>query len=350
MTRQNSGRRLLAAAVAMTAMLIAGACAPPPTVSSSTQFVNPCTTQSGISCDFVFQHAVTVPGGSTTRHQLVVMLNGTGANPETHFKLNSVLAAKGFHVINLRYDSAIGTSSACPNEVAIADPECFRKFRAEIVVGENVPDPFGLVEDSPALTVTAPNSVTNRLLQLVRYLAVNSPSAGWNDYLQHAGGACDSPSQNTDPCDIDWSKVIVMGHSLGAGVALYLAKLHHVARVAMLSGPVDSYVQDGATVTAPWISDGQFATPATSMFALEHTGDYALAAETTALDALGLDPTPVSVDSNVGPYANAQRLTTSITPACITDLYGPHNSTAQDACTPGTPPELSPAWTYLAGA
>ena len=56
------------------------------------------------------------------------------------------------------------------------------------------------------------------------------------------------------------------------------------------------------------------------------------------------------LDGASAPYGGAHQLSTAITPACPFDSVQKHNSTAQDLCTPGSPPVLGPAWKFLAGS
>jgi len=342
------GRTMRAALAAVTtAVAVLSACATPVGPPAASHTVDPCTTDPAITCDAAFGHIAT-PGSGALRGRLVLFFNGTGAQPLAYTKLLGALAGSGYHTIGVRYPSGVGTASACPDANAGTQPDCHRAFRAETVFGRGVPDPEGYAADSPAVNVSPANSVVNRVLQLVESLRVAYPSEGWGQFQRRNSAGC-----QVDPtygeCDLDWSKVVVMGHSLGAGVALYLSKLHRVSRVGMLSGPFDEY-RDGATVTvAPWIAEGGFATGSAAMFGLSHTGEPNDEAQTAAWNALGMAGPRVSVDSGSAPWGGAQQLTTSITPACLTDVAGEHNSTAQNLCTPGDPPVLRTAWLTLAG-
>ncbi len=342
-------RRGLVAAWLSGALVVAG-CAPLGTPSSGTHFINPCATQSGIACDSVTGHMASGPTGSAALNKLAIVFNGFGAQPLAYTKLQSTLTAAGFHVIGLRYASATGTGSACPQSNAVSDPECHRKFRSEVTFGGSVTDPSGAAFDSPAVSVDLKNSVVNRLYQLVQVLISSYPTEGWEQFQQRTGATCDNVNTIYGACELDWSKVVVVGHSLGAGEALYLSKFKNVDRVAMLSGPFDEY-NDGTTITvAPWIAEGGFATAPSRMFGLTHLGENNYAAQSAAWTTLGMSPAQFSVDAQLPPYSGAQQLTTNQIPACLTDATPKHNSTGQDLCVPGSPPTLSPAWKFLAGA
>ena len=311
--------------------------------------VDPCVTGTGIACDPVFPHQVGLPSGPSNG-RLVVFFHGSGASPQAYSALRATLQAAGSTVLELRYLGATGTSSACPWSVVSTDPDCHRKFRGESVFGEGVADPSGQAYDSPAVSISGANSVANRLLRVVDWVATNSPSLGWSAFQQRDGsGVCTSYS-SYGPCDLDWSKVVLMGHSLGAGIALYLAKFHHVARVGMISGPFDEFYDGGVTTVAPWITEGGFATPSGEMYGLQHVGENNVPFTAAAWSAVGMAGPAVSVDGASAPYGGAHQLSTAITPACPFDSVQKHNSTAQDLCTPGSPPVLGPAWKFLAGS
>ena len=329
--------------------LLATACMPGTGTGSGSSFISidPCATQAGITCDPIQTHLV-YPALGTPRHQLVILFNGAGAQPLGYTKLSAALQADGFAVAALRYSSAYGTPAACPDANAAADPDCHRAFRSELTFGGGVADPTGQVYDSNQATVTQNNSAVNRILRLVDYLAVHYPAEGWDQYQAKTAGVCTTVDPVYGVCDLDWSRVVLVGHSLGAGEALYLSKFHSVARVAMVSGPFDENT-DGATITvAPWIVEGGFATPASAMFGLTNTVEPNAAQQSAAWDALGLVGPQESVDGTLAPYNGSQQLATALTPACTTSgSY--HNSTGQDLCVNGTPPKLTMAWQYMAG-
>jgi len=329
--------------------MVAAACAPIGTPPSTTHFINPCATQAGITCDSVTGHMASRPTGAATLNKLAIVFNGSGAQPLGYSKLQSTLAAAGFHVIGLRYASSTGTGAACPQANALADPDCHRSFRSELTFGEGVNDPSGTPYNSPAVSIDLKNSVSNRLYQLVQALIGSYPTEGWEQYQQRTGPVCNTVNTTYGACELDWSKVVVVGHSLGAGEALYLSKFRNAARVSMVSGPFDEY-NDGVTITvAPWIAEGGFATSPSKMFGLTHLGENNYAAQSAAWTTLGMAVPQVSVDSNLPPYGASQQLTTNQTPACLTDPTPKHNSTGQDLCVPG-PPYLATAWKFMAGA
>ncbi len=351
-TRALMVRLALGAVVSLVAIL-ASSCQQPVTgggsgTPSGSISIDPCATSSALSCDPFQVNLAYLPQG-TPRHQLAIVLNGAGAQPLAYTKLSSSLQAAGFAVAAVRYSSSAGTPAACPDANAAADPDCHRAYRSEITFGANVADPTGHAYDSSSVAVSQASSLVNRTLRLVDYLASHYPSDGWSDYQARSGGVCTSVDPVYGVCDLDWSKVVLVGHSLGAGEALYLSKFHPVARVAMLSGPFDENTVSGTITVAPWITEGGFATPSSSMFGLTNTIEPNFAATSAAWNALGLVGPQVSVDGALAPYGGSQQLTTSLTPACTTPGSS-HNSTGQDLCVNGAPPKLTMAWQFMAGA
>ncbi len=78
-----------------------------------------------------------------------------------------------------------------------------------------------------------------RLVKLLQYLDVQHPDEHWGDYL--IGG------------EPNWSRIVISGHSQGAGMAAYIAKRKAVARVVLFSSPWD-YVKSSRQ-PAPWLSE-----------------------------------------------------------------------------------------------
>jgi hypothetical protein len=347
--------RLLAAACVSLAVVATGCTTTAPQNAlfpTGAHLVDPCTTQAAILCsdNVLYDHIAAPPSPTVTpRHKLAIILNGTGSQPVAHNKLNNVLVADGFHVIALRYMSAFGSAGSCPVAFAGIDPDCHRRMRGEVTFGAGVPDPQGNAYDLVgSVDVNLANSTENRILQLVRYMVATFPAEGWEQYQRSTGGVCSSMNATYGACNVDWSKIVLVGHSLGAGQALYLSKFHLVNRLVMLSGPFDEYLTPALTL-APWITGGGFATPAASMYGFTHLLEPNYPNQSAAWTALGVLGPQVTVDGNVVPYAFSHQLTTNAMAGCtFEDAY--HNSTAQDLCTPGPtyPPDFATAWKYLA--
>ena len=285
------------------------------------------------------------PSG-TSRGRLAVLFNGTGAGPLALAKLGSTLAADGFHVIGLRYESSVGTVAACPSSVRLSDPDCHRRFRGEVVHGAGVADPDGGTHDHAAVQVSAANSVVHRLEAHVEYLHERFPTQGWNQFQATSGGQCVLDA-TYGACQVRWSSVVAIGHSQGSGIALYLAKHHPVARVGMLSGAYDAFnAGGGAFVPAPWVAEGGFEVPASRIAAFSHVNDPEIGYHRAVATAVGIPGSEVQVTSAARPYGGSGRLLTNAPPACLIDSAPSHNSTATDLC---SPVEVNrPVWRYLA--
>lgn len=157
------------------------------------------------------------------RRELVLMLEGTGAPALSCRKFDSSLARMGYHAISLDYPNEVITT-VCSDS---PDSACFDGFRQEIVFGTPVSD---------KVKVDTANSIVNRFVVFLRWLVENDPQGGWGEYLQDG-----QPR---------WERIVVAGHSQGAGHAAYLGKLFPLAGVLMLSGPQD-YLQK-LNRPAPW--------------------------------------------------------------------------------------------------
>lgn len=345
--RAGRTRRLLALA-ASAAALLGVACAPPPSGGGGgggtpLQQWSPHLTDPALPADTDRPNTSKTPS-TEPRGELAVVLNGTGADPLALTKLTRVLSASGFHVVGLRYNSAFGTNAACPNSVAESDPECHRAFRNEIVFGAGQAAPDGTVSDHPSVNVDATRSVHNRLLKLVDYLHQRYPLNGWGQFQQRDDGVCTEVHPVHAACELDWSKVVPVGHSQGAGVGLYLSKQFELPRVAMLSGTADVFRVDGERVVAPWIVEGDFATDRADIVSLVHTGDSDVGDHRAVADALDLPGIEISTTLLPRPYFESRRLSTSLTPACLIGSALAHNSTATDPCVRS---ELYPVWEYM---
>jgi len=319
--------------------LVATACPPQPTGGGGGNGyvdIPPNTTDPSISGDPLYPNFAIPPSG-TPRHKLVVLFNGTGAGPSALVSMGNALASDGYHVIGLRYASSVGTQSACPDSALDTDPDCHRAFRSEVVFGSGVGDPDGYAANHPALNVTSSNSVVNRLIKLVGHLATTFPLADWSQFQDQVDGDCVVVSPQYGGCEIDWTKVVALGHSQGAGVALYLGKQFPLSRVGMLSGAYDAfYVSETSSyLVAPWVTEGDFATPTSSIATFSHLSDYGLGIQRAVANALGLSGAETNVTTTARPYGGTNRIVTTVTPACFLDtVSGAHNSTATDGCSP----------------
>jgi hypothetical protein len=346
------GRRvrwaLLAVVSALVVAALVGACAPPASGGGSgggtpLQRWSPHLTDPALPPDTDRPNTSKMPTVAP-RGELAVVLNGTGADPLALTKLQRVLSDNGYHVVGLRYSSALGTRAACPDSVAESWPECQREFRNEVVFGAGVTAPDGTVSDHPGLAVDATRSVHNRLLKLIAYLHQRFPLNGWNQFQLTDGSGCELVHPVHGACELDWSKVTLVGHSQGAGVGLYLSKQFDVGRVAMLAGTADVFRVDGERIVAPWIAEGGFETDRADITSLVHTGDPDVGDHRAVAEALDLPGVEISTTLIPRPYFGSRRLSTSLAPACVIGTGLAHNSVATDPCVRN---ELFQVWEYM---
>lgn len=180
---------------------------------------------------------------ATPRHRLLLFLVGTRGKATGSLPIDSAFAQWGYHAISLDYeDNLIAVSRAHS-----LDPTSFGRYREAIVTGAPV---------SATIPVDSANSILNRFQKLLAYLVKHDPGGGWDEFLT-----------NGHPV---WSRIIVAGHSQGAGHAAYIGKLFRVDRVLMFSGPQD--YMDDLHQPAPWLAR-KSATPPSRFFALLNLKD-----------------------------------------------------------------------------
>ncbi|MGI9579335.1 MAG: hypothetical protein ACR2OH_14140 [Microthrixaceae bacterium] len=279
------------------------------------------------------------------RNALAVVLHGTNSVPSAHDSVAVALRNDGYHVILMRYSATLGTLYACPDTDAVTNPDCHRKFRHETTFGAGVTDPDGTARDHATANISSANSVVNRLLKLVEHMAVNYPTSGYEQFQDKTGSTCNNTNANYGACELDWSRVAVLGHSQGAGVALFMAKHYSLRASGLFSGTYDAFVDGGVATAAPWTSEGGFDTAPGSIRTLMHTNDYGQDRIRAVAAAVGI-PGP-EVSATVTPFTTNQLLT-SLTPQCPFDSVPGHNSTSVDGCVPGG--AYYDAWRFMAGS
>lgn len=292
---------------------------PPPVVSPLPveRDVAPLATNPAISRNLAAHVAVTPPASATLRGKLLVMLPGSGTPASPYRLILRTAAASGVHAVALTY----------PNDQTVADicagpgPDCPGDVRREIITGE---------DRSSRVAVSPADSIEGRLRALIAYLHATYPAEGWDRFL--FGG------------NPDWQRIIVAGHSQGAGHAAYIGKLWLVDRVGMFGGP-------GEAPGTSWL-DLPAATPPERMYGLAHQADE-LVSLSLALgnwDRLGLSAFggSVLVDGQGAPYGGSRMLVTAVVPTPVRGVAAPnHSAMIVDALTPldGTgAPILAPVW------
>lgn len=193
---------------------------------------------------------IKAPSG-TPRNLLHVFLPGTGYSPGAQSAYLDFSATDlGFHTIGLSYKNSKAINSYCKDG---NDKDCEEKVRREIIYGTN---------SSNLISVSPGQSVVGRLTSV---LTAKMSEPGWGQFL--ADGAP------------DWTKIVLSGHSQGAGHVAIMAQDEDVARVALLAGPNDG--GRGSNTSSRWV-DNVRATPEAEWYALGHVDD---ASKARQLDA-----------------------------------------------------------------
>ncbi|MBB6048589.1 BPSS1187 family protein [Armatimonas rosea] len=192
------------------------------------------------------------------------------------------LTSYGLHAIQVHY--ANGWFGQFGDKGPKGDTTFNGRIRLEAATGEDV---------SEVVTIPKPDSIKERALVLVRWLAKENPQGGW-DYFLTPGGS-----------ELRWERVILAGISHGSTTAARFAKQQKVARVVMLSGPRDQH--------ETWQSLPS-ATPTNRYFGFSHVLDagwggnhYPRSWELLGLEKFG---PIVNVDKEKPPYRNTRRLIT----------------------------------------
>jgi pimeloyl-ACP methyl ester carboxylesterase len=245
------------------------------------------------------------------KNLLVVFLPGTGGKGGNAKAFCRLAADRGFHVVSLAYPSSI-SMSAFHNS---SDPDAFLKARENIIYG-NIP--FG------NLGVNEPNSIHNRLLKLVRYLASANAKENWSQFLDRNGS-------------LEWTKLVLAGGSQGGGHAALLAMQHEVARVLMFGSPKDYNIH--FQKPAKWFSEKN-STPLNRFFSFVHRADeghgctYPQQLENYRAMKLLPRYTVTNVDEAPAPYGHSRLLTST------RSQKSPHPSVISDKAYEGV-------WAYL---
>jgi pimeloyl-ACP methyl ester carboxylesterase len=281
--------------------------------------VRPSETDSAIR-SFDQPHRIFLDAAAAPRGQLLLFLPGTGATTGEQEEFGRTAAGLGYHVVYLMYPNDV-PAAVCQDD---EDEGCFERFRREIIEGDDL---------DARVTVDRANSIENRFLRLVRWLATNCANEGWRQFLTEDAVA--------------WSSVVLAGHSQGGGHAQLMAKDHAVARVVVLGSPKDYSRQYGRPAT--WYGGG--VTPAKRMFALVHRQDtqaVSYAEQMENLRASGLTAA-ADVDALAPPYGQAQVLTTNQPGSPINSALA-HLGLVFDFMLPrGSRGELlyRPVWNYM---
>lgn len=165
----------------------------------------------------VFRPAV----GGTTRNQLLIFLHGTGGSADGYDTdsttgqlgfLNQA-AALGYHVIAPDWPEG-GTSNGT---VCGCYRDCYGDWDWIRWVGGS--------KDGLRI-IAEPESITGRVRAILQHRVAHDSASNWSQYLDanQLGG-------------INWSKVVISGHSQGANLTMYFAKHQALAKAIVFAAP-----------------------------------------------------------------------------------------------------------------
>lgn len=262
--------------------------------------VRPSTTDNSIETGAYNLRHYMAKSDQPAMNTLVVFLPGTYRGPANYKFITEQLALLGYHVIGLMYKTDPPINPICRTT---DDVTCHWRARMETIDG---------TDRHPSVSVNVSNSILNRLEKLLQYLIATYPTGGWDQY--YSGG------------QIQWSKIIVSGHSQGASLAGIMGKEFPVKRVVMWS--VIDFLDSGNIPS--WVNN---TTNSSNYYAFIHAKDEQVPFSRAQVgwEKLGMTAfgSMSSVDCSTYPYNNSHILYTTYTPSVsLTDKY--HNGTVLD--------------------
>lgn len=266
-------------------------------------------------------HTVFLDPSAKARNQLVLFLPGTNGRTGNVDGFCGTAASLGFHVVNLMYPDGIAATVARNDK----DRNAFLNFRLEIIEGG---------DRSPYVEVSPADSIENRLIKLLRFLAKERPNENWGQFLTAAG----------EPA---WPKLVVSGGSQGAGHSALIAIRHRVARAVLFGGPKD--YDRARQAPAAWYTKP--ATPIDRFYTFNHKQDKQgcdYEEQREICKVLGIGPeSDIDVDSP--PYHRAHALFTNF-PGTPMESIPAHTSVIGDGGTPKLADggyRFRPVWVYM---
>lgn len=282
-------------------------------------------------------HAAINPSPSVAaRGKLLVFLPGTQGRPSQYTYILRAGASRGFHALGINYPNQTAMGTLCQFST---DPDCYWTARNEVVFGNGTP-----VSGQGA--VTKADSLVNRLNKLLVWLSTNQSNEGWGQFLL---------ADKT----VDWSKVVLAGHSQGGGHVGVLAKTVALGRAVYFSSPEDW--NELTDRPARWTAARPNITPSALQYGFGSDFDTLVpnAHAFAHWDALGVarpGTGPVLVDGSAASFLNSRQLRTALSynPAstALTLALRHHGTTVVDTSTPleasGKPLfDANGVWEYL---
>lgn len=283
----------------------AGAYVTKPHASALTlRYVRPSAVNSHVDRGFEYENVYAPPAGKPV-NRLFLFLPGTWAPPRAYRDIVSAAAAHGYHAIALDYPNMteIDSKKVCGNST---DPNCWGDYRDEVITG---------TDSSRFVAVNKANSITQRLVDLIAYVARKYPGEGWNRYVSRGVPV--------------WNDIYVGGHSQGAGDAAYLGYLYSMGGICSIEGPDDG---NALVRVAAWQERPQ-ATSAMRKYGFFNQADRFVpwARASHIWNVLHYPGSPVDVDHASPPYGSSHQLFTN-RPAST--VLKSHDLTVMDRATP----------------
>lgn len=171
-------------------------------------WVYPSTTDPAIT-QYNATHFVSVQTGGILRNILFVNIPGTNRTPSQCKVIAQKAVSMGYHAISLTYPNQTAGNPLCG---PTGDTTCHVRLRREVIDG---------IDRHPSIAITPTNSIINRLTKLLIYMNKVQPTQGWGQYIVNG--------------QINWSKVIIGGHSQGGALAGVIGRFYPVKRILMFS-------------------------------------------------------------------------------------------------------------------
>lgn len=266
--------------------------------------------------DFIIQYNSNV----TSKGKLFIFFPASASNPSMDLLILKNAALNGFHAIGFPYANQDVVALLCAND---PDISCQAKIREETLSG---------LDASTKVNVSVADSVNNRMISILKYLAQSFPSQGWSNY--YLGD------------QVNWDLLRLSGHSQGGGVAAYAAIKNSVDRVCTFSSPAD--FNNDLDIPADWVVNTG-STAASRIYGLGSTKDaivpWVNLQKIWNNLGMGTFGVPVSIDGVGVGYNGSHMLNTS-----LGNAGNGHGVPVVDAATPmdtNGKPLFVGTWQYL---
>jgi len=276
---------------------------------------------------------ILTPASATLTNKLVVFLPGTGAPPQAYSKLLEAAAAAGHFVIGLSYLSQ-------PTEVEQSNAWCEAAQKPASANGCNQE-----LHERMLFGHTWYHGQSQGLWDVEQDDSVRSLVLGVLRAVEWGASFIDSGSG-----DVAWDKVIISGHSQGAGHAAYMSYAKDIDMV-LFSGP-----QDCEACATPWLKQMQNSTAHRRVLFHKHEecGPSPIRPKSYCepdlmlknLASMGLRSVPVTWNGGLVPDV-LEIVISNAKPSCSNDLRRAyHASVAINGCAP-LDQNITALWTAL---